>query len=298
MGACRYVPLVDERGGMVNDPVLLRLAEDRVWLSTADSDVLPWVKATAHHAGFEVEVREAEVSPLQLQGPRAPEVAAALFGAAMRRLRRFRLVETELGRIPVVVSRTGWSAEGGYEIYLRESRFGDELWERIMEAGRPFGIAPAAPSQISRIEAGMLSYGSDMDLSTNPLELGMEAFVALEREDPFVGREALREIAARGVRRCLRGFVIGGGPLPAFAPGPFPLSARGMPAGRIPSAVHSPRLAANIGLGLVELPHATPGTVLEAEVEGERRPVRVVGLPFVHRTPDGRIVPRFPVTPP
>ncbi len=279
VGQCKYVLLTTERGGIVNDPVLLRLAEDRFWLSLSDSDVLLWARALAHALGYDVEVREPDVSPLQVQGPRSFEVMRDLFGGWIEELRYFWFREAELDGIPLVVSRTGWSAERGYEVYLRDSRHGDRLWEAIMEAGKPYGIGPAAPSTIRRIEGGLLSYGADMDLDTNPYEIGLGRLVDLEQEAGFLGKAALAEIARSGPARRLVGLEIEGPRLPANEE-PWSVRAGGRSVGKVTSAVHSPRLGKNIALAMLSAEAAETGGRVETETPLGRRAAEVVGLPF------------------
>src|SRR5262245_2661758 len=213
VGQGKYVVLTAEDGGIINDPVLLRLGENHFWLALADSDVLLWARGVALHAGLEVEIREPDVSPMQIQGPRSKEVVAALFGDSVRDLHYYFFRETELDGIPVVVTRTGWTGEVGYEIYLRDGSRGRDLWERVMEAGRPFGIAATGPSDIRRIEAGILNYGIDISLDTNPFEVGLGWQVELGQAADFIGRAALERIKKQGVRRQLVGIEIEGGPL-------------------------------------------------------------------------------------
>jgi glycine cleavage system aminomethyltransferase T len=182
VGQGKYVPLVDEKGGMINDPVLLRLGENHFWLSLADSDVLLWAKGVALGYGLAVNLREPDVSPLAIQGPKAEQVTAALLGEWVKNLRFFWFKETHLGEIPLVVARSGWSKQGGFELYLRDSRYGEELWERVAAVGQPYGIAPGTPSAIERIESGLLSYGNDMTLENNPFEIGLGKYCDLDKE--------------------------------------------------------------------------------------------------------------------
>ena len=182
VGQCKYVVLTSAEGGIINDPVLLRLEADRYWLSTADSDVLLWVKGVRTFAGLNVSVQEPDVSPVQLQGPKSLQIMRSLFGSAVDDLRYYWLRPLSLDGIPLIVSRTGYSGELGYEIFLCDAAKGDQLWESIMEAGRPFGLQPDTTSGIRRIEAGILAYQQDMTIENNPFEIGLDRLVALAPE--------------------------------------------------------------------------------------------------------------------
>jgi glycine cleavage system aminomethyltransferase T len=280
VGQCKYVLLTSQEGGIVNDPVLLRLGLNHFWLSLADSDVLLWAKGVAAFAGMAVEIREPDVSPLQLQGPRSLDIMRALFGNDIEKLKYFWLIETALDDIPVVVSRTGWSSERGYEIYLRDHRQGNRLWEMIMAAGQPFGLAPGHTSTIRRVEGAMLSYHADMDIDTNPFELGLDRLVDLEMDANFLGKDALKAIRAEGVSRLLVGLEIDGPPLARPNNRHWPLSALDEAIGHVSSAVYSPRLKKNIALGMVEQRHSKLGTVLTAHGEGRNSVATVVEKPF------------------
>jgi glycine cleavage system aminomethyltransferase T len=280
VGQCKYVLLTSQEGGIVNDPVLLRLGLNHFWLSLADSDVLLWAKGVAAFAGMAVDIREPDVSPLQLQGPRSLDIMRALFGNDIEKLKYFWLIETALDDIPVVVSRTGWSSERGYEIYLRDHRLGNRLWETIMAAGQPFGLAPGHTSTIRRVEGAMLSYHADMDIKTNPFELGLDRLLDLEMDADFLGKDALKAIRAEGVSRLLVGLEIDGPPLDRPNSRHWPLSAENEPIGHVTSAVYSPRLKKNIALGMVKQPHGKLGTVLTVHGEGRDSAATVVEKPF------------------
>jgi len=280
VGQCKYVLITNAEGGIINDPVLLRLGDNHFWLSLADSDVLLWAQGVAVHSGLDVRIREPDVSPLQLQGPKSGLVMRALFGEAIGHLRYYRLGEFELDGIPLVVSRTGWSSELGYELYLRDGSRGDELWERIMAAGQPFGLKPGHTSSIRRIEAGMLSYHSDMDIDTNPFELGLGRLVDLDLRADFIGKAALQRIAHAGVGRIQVGLEIGGEPLRAPNNEHWPIVVAGQTIGKVTSAIYSPRLEANIALAMVRIEHSAIGTRVEAGTPTGARPARVVPKPF------------------
>ncbi len=280
VGQGKYVVITAEDGGIVNDPVLLRLGENHFWLALADSDVLLWAKGIAYRSGLRVELREPDVSPLQIQGPKSKHVLEALFGPRVREMPYYHFFEATLDGIPVVVTRTGWTGEVGYEIYLRDGGQGERLWERVLEAGRPFGIAPTGPSDIRRIEAGILNYGIDMTLENNPYEVGLGWLVDRDKPADFVGKEALRRIEAQGVQRKLVGVEIEG-PRLDLNMTRWPVRAGAARIGFVTSAVYSPRLKRNIGYAIVPASHAALGTRLVVETPGGEAGAVVVRKPFV-----------------
>jgi len=283
VGQGKYVAITADDGGVINDPVLLRLGENHFWLALADSDVLLWARGVALNAGMRVTITEPDVSPLQVQGPKAKAVVSSLFGDPVLGLKYYWFLETALDGIPVVVTRTGWSAEVGYEIYLRDGSRGDELWERIMEAGKPHQIRPTGPSDIRRIEGGILNWGADMTLEDNVYEAGLDWLVDEDKEADYIGKEALRRIKAAGVRRKLVGVEIAGSRI-EFNETKWPVrrAAGGERIGRVTSAIWSPRLEKNIGYAMVPIDCAANGTALTTEVPGgEERPMTVVPKPFI-----------------
>jgi aminomethyltransferase len=281
VGQGKYVVITAPDGGIVNDPVLLRLGENHFWLALADSDVLLWAMGVALHAGLRVEIREPDVSPLQIQGPKAKPVVQALFGDRAVQLPYYHFLETTLDGIPVVVTRTGWSGEVGYEVYLRDGSRGEELWERIMAAGKPYNMRPTGPSDIRRIEAGILNWGADITLENNVYEVGLERLVDESKPGDYVGRDALRAIKARGVAKKLVGVEIAGDPI-EFNLTKWRVLTQGAPVGHITSAIHSPRLKKNIGYAMVPVGLAEPGTTLTVAVPGGGdRTATVVPMPFI-----------------
>jgi glycine cleavage system aminomethyltransferase T len=282
---CKYVLLTAADGGIVNDPVLLRLGENHFWLALADSDALLYVAGVAAGRGMDVSVREADVAPMQVQGPKAKGLVGDLFGDEIRDLRYYRCAEAEVDGIPVVVSRTGWTGEVGYEIYLRDCSRGDDLFERVLHAGEPYGARVIAPSEARRIEAGIFNYGSDMRVEDTPYHVtGLERLVELGQEADFTGKSELARIAEQGVDRKLVGVEIDGDPMTdegalndfwaVHAPG-------GDRIGRVTGAAWSPRLERNIGYAWVRSSHMGPGTQLEVAAPVGMRPSRVAALPFV-----------------
>jgi glycine cleavage system aminomethyltransferase T len=246
VGMCQYILLVDENGGIVNDAVMSRVEENMYWISPGDGDALWWIKGVAINSGFDVTVVEPDVSPLQLQGPKAPHVAYDLFGDWALDLKYYRMQETELDGMPLAVSRTGWSGEYCYEIYLRDGQYGDQLWEHIMQAGKKYKIAPITPSTIRSIEGGLLSYCSDITLEDNPWTVGMGHFVHFDKKSDFIGRDALLKISEEGTKRRLIGIEIDGNPIQGNDE-PWSLSSADSKVGRVSRCVYSPRLEKNIG---------------------------------------------------
>lgn len=280
VGQCKYILVTNADGGILNDPILLRLAENHYWISLADSDILLWAQGVAVHSGLDVTIREPDVSPLQLQGPKSGHIMQALFGDDIMDLRYYWLREVELDGIPLIVSRTGWSSELGYELYLRDGSRGDELWEKIMAAGAPFGLKPGHTSSIRRIEGGMLSYHADADAGTNPYELGMGRLINPDMEADFIGKAALLRIRDEGVSRKQVGLIIESEPLKGPNTTFWPISKEGNTIGKVTSAVYSPRLEQNIALAMVATEFAELGTRVEVTVPGGSQMATVVERPF------------------
>ncbi|GAA0625442.1 glycine cleavage T C-terminal barrel domain-containing protein [Halomonas beimenensis] len=280
VGQCKYILITNADGGILNDPILLRLAENHFWISLADSDILLWAQGVAINSGLDVTIREPDVSPLQLQGPQSGEIMKTLFGDGIMDLRYYWLRELELDGIPLIVSRTGWSSELGYELYLQDGSRGDELWEKIMAAGLPFGLKPGHTSSIRRIEGGMLSYHADADMETNPYELGMDRLVNPDMEADFIGKAALKRIRETGVSRKQVGLRIEGAPLKGPNTSFWPLSHGGETVGKVTSAVYSPRLEQNIALAMVDVAQSRLGTELEVQTLSGPAKAVVVEKPF------------------
>jgi len=280
VGQCKYVLITNNDGGILNDPVLLRLAENHFWLSLADSDVLLWAQGVAVNSGLNVKVSEPDVSPLQLQGPTSGEIVIKLFGEDIKDLKYYWLRELELDGIPLIVSRTGWSSELGYEIYLRDGSKGNILYEKIMEAGKEHGLQPGHTSSIRRIEGGMLSYHADADINTNPFELGLDRLINLDSEVNFIGKDALKKIKQDGVKRKQVGLELDceslKGPNTTF----WSIYKNGKNVGKITSAVYSPRLKKNIALAMIKVNHSEIGNTLKVSINDAEINCIIVEKPF------------------
>jgi aminomethyltransferase len=277
---CKYAPIIAPSGGLVNDPILLRLGENHFWLSLADSDALLFAIGVQAFAGLDVQLREPDVSPLQVQGPKSKDVIRALFGDEVAGLRYYWCWEGDLDGIPVVVSRTGWTGEVGYEIYLRDGSRGTELWDRVMEAGAPHQIRAIAPSDQRRLEAGIFNYGNDMGIEDTPLHItGMERLVEFSAD--FIGKPALLALADKGVDRKLVGVEFGGEPFRMWLDDFWPVRSKGEVVGRLTSASHSFRLRQNIGYAWVPVELAEPGHKITLDSPDGSIPAITAALPFI-----------------
>jgi len=280
VGQCKYILITNADGGILNDPILLRLGENHFWISIADSDILLWAQGVSVHSGLNVTIREPDVSPLQLQGPKSGEVMKALFGESIMSLKYYWLREVELDGIPLIVSRTGWSSELGYELYLQDGSLGDELWEKIMAAGTPFDLKPGHTSTIRRIEGGMLSYHADVDINTNPYELGMDRLINPDMESEFIGKAALLRIRKNGVSRKQVGLQIEGAPQKGTNTTFWDIRKNGNTVGKVTSAVYSPRLEQNIALAIVSAELAEIGNVVGVSMPSGSVQASIVETPF------------------
>lgn len=276
---CMYVILTDTFGGIVNDAVLLRVEEKKYWLSPGDGDVLLWAQGVAALSDLDVNITEPDVSPMQLQGPLSPQVAEKLFGKLAYELGYYRMQSIMLDQIPLVLSRTGWSGELGYELFLQDGRYGEDLWERVAEAGQEFNIAPIAPSMIRSIEGGILSYVSDIQPTDDPFTIGMERLLDLDMESDFIGKEALRNIKASGPKRKLVGVEIAGRPIDGNDEF-WAVSDESGRIGHITRCAFSPRLKKNIGFANIPNESASLGKALRVDAKSGTVEAVIVPTPW------------------
>ena len=287
---CRYVILCNQDGGIINDPVLLRVAEDEFWFSISDSDVLLWAQGVNATAGYNVTIKEIDVSPVQIQGPKSVKLMTKLFGRRVLNIPYYGLLHAKLGRLNVVISRTGFSGEVGYEIYLHDAvRHADEMWNAVKKAGEPFNLRVIAPSHIRRLEAGILSYGQDMDIETNPYEVGLGWQVDLSKED-FIGMAALQKIKKQGVKQKLVGLTMGGSPINWYNEDFWYVTNRaGQEVGYVTSAFWSPTHNTNIALATLPIAYAKNGTKLKVVLPAEDAPVNAEVVPVPFKDPKKKI---------
>ena len=283
VGQGKYVLICDSDGGIVNDPVLTRMDENTFWFALASSDALLFARGLKNaYPDLDVTIREADVAPLQVQGPKSRDLMAKLLGPEILDLRYYFWTESKIAGAPVVITRTGWTSEVGYEVYLTDTTKGVEVYEAIMEAGQEFGIRPTGPSDIRRIEGAIFNWGADMTYDNNPLGLGLERLVDWGLDDASsISMAALRSIKEGGVRQSVNGLELDGDPFPELNNLKWPVVDAGERIGAVTSAIYSPRLERNIGFAWLPVERSTLGERVTVETEWGPRHGVVVEMPFV-----------------
>jgi len=280
IGQGKYALITDENGGIVNDPIILRLDENHFWLSIADSDVLLWTKGLACGLGWDVQISEPDVSPLAIQGPNNLPLMVDLFGEWVKEIKYFFFRETELEGIPLIVQRSGWSKQGGFELYLRDGSMGEKLWNLVMDVGKKYDIKPGTPNNIERIESGLFSWGNDMDLNTNALELPLEKFCQLDKSAEYLSRDALHKIKSEGVSRKVVGLIVEGDAFVGGCSSPWKISSDNKICGKVTSAAYSPRLKQNIAIATIDKSSNAIGSKVEVDTPWGLRLATVTDIPF------------------
>ncbi len=282
VGQAKYVLVVDNDGGIVNDPVLTRMDENTFWFALASSDALLWARGLKNaYPDLDVSIREADVAPMQIQGPKSKDLMRDLVGEDVLDIKYYFFKRFDLQGIPVVVTRTGWTSEVGYEIYLTDTSKGTELWDAVMKAGAPYNVRPTGPSDIRRIEGAIFNWGADMTYENNPYELGLGRLVDDLPEDACISIAALKRIATAGVARQINGVELDGAPFPGLNTVKWPATSGGSGVGKVTSAIHSPRLRKNIGYCWLPTELSSLGTTVQVETEWGARSATVVEMPFV-----------------
>lgn len=271
VGQGMYAPLCDENGGIINDPIIIRVGEDRFWLSIADSDVCLWVKGVAYGRGFDVQVFEPDVSPLAIQGPRADDLMAEAVGEHTRDIKFFWFIDETVVGTPVKIARSGWSGQGGFEVYLQDSSKGNELWDFFWDIGQKYNVAAGCPNIIERIETGLKSYGSDMRIENNPFEAALDRYIDVDKEAEYMAREALLKVREEGVKRRLVNLFIDGADMAPMRSDWPVLDDDGKQIGIVTSKARSSRFGTNIAFAIVDASHMTPGTTVRIDADGDVR---------------------------
>ncbi len=280
VGDCLYLPIIDGNAGLINDPVMIKLSKNKFWLSVADSDVLLFATGLALGRGLDVRVSEPDVSPLAVQGPKAEDLLADVFGNQIREIGFFKYGWVSFKGTDQLIARSGYSRQGGFEIYLRGNHLGAALWDRIWDAGQRFNIKPGCPNLIERIEGGLLSYGNEMTRENNPLEIGLGKFCSFEEDIHYMGKSALSKIAKKGVDREIRGVLFDGGPCPTCATA-WSVMVDIIEVGKITSAIWSPRLKSNVGQALILVSFGAVGQSVTVKLpDGNTQRGVISKLPF------------------
>jgi glycine cleavage system aminomethyltransferase T len=283
VGQGKYVLICDSDGGIINDPVLTRMDENTFWFALASSDALLFARGLKNaYPNLNVTIKEADVSPLQVQGPKSKDLMAKLIGPEILDLKYYFWTEAKIAGAPVVITRTGWTSEIGYEVYLTDGTKGSEVYEAIMEAGQEFGVKPTGPSDIRRIEGAIFNWNADMTYENNPLEMGLDRLVAWDLPDEAsISLKALKAIRGQGVSRKINGVEIDGDPFPALNNVKWPVTDGGAELGKVTSAIYSPRLKKNIGYAWLPTAKSNLGETITIESEWGTRTGTVVEMPFV-----------------
>lgn len=279
-GQCLYAPMVDDKGGMLNDPIILKLAEDHFWLSISDSDILLWAKGLATGMRLNVAVDEPDVWPLSVQGPKSDDLMARIFGDAVRDIHYFRFKKLKFRDHLHIVARSGYSKQGGFEIYPAKPALGLNLWDALWKAGNDLNVSPGSPNLIERVESGLLSYGNDMTRENNPFECAFDRFCQLDGSINFIGLDALRKIASDGVRQMIRGVLFDGDICPPCRK-PWLVMVGTRQVGMVTTAVWSPRFKNNVALAMISKDYCVPGAPVRVQIPGHgNRLGRIMSLPF------------------
>jgi len=278
-GRCYYAPVVDGKGGMLNDPVALCIAPDKFWFSIADSDLLFWAAGLAEGYGMDVEVSEPDVSPLAIQGPMAEDLLVKVFGEDIRSIRFFRFKWFEFKGVQMAIARSGWSKQGGFEIYLPDTKLGTELWDAITAEGEPFNLRAGCPNLIERIEGGLFSFGNDMTRSETPLEMGLDKYCSLDSDHQYIGKDALLRQRDEGVKRKIKGLIMDGEKVSPLSI-PWQISEAGHNAGFVTSAAYSPDMQANIAFAMLNTEFSENGQELTIQSTIGTHKAVVCDIPF------------------
>ena len=280
IGSCKYILLTDNDGGIINDACLLRLEENKFWISPGDGDVILWLQGIAINSGMNVSIHEPDVSPLQISGPKSGKLIQKLFNGEHDDLGYYKSRQTSLDDIPMVIARTGWSGELSYELYLQDGKQGNKLFEIVYEAAEEFNGRVIAPNTIRTIEGGLLSYGGDFSREHNPYTIGLGRLVDLDQEIDFIGKDALRKIKDQGITEKLVGVELEGDPIIKAPENFWQINSNDKKVGRLSRAFFSPRLKKNIGLAIVDIDFAAEGTAISVATPNGDLPAIIVSLPW------------------
>jgi dimethylsulfoniopropionate demethylase len=280
IGRCYYCPIIDGSGNLVNDPVVLKLAEDKWWISIADSDVIFFAKGLASGYEFDVKIIEPVVDIIAVQGPKSFDLMEKVFGKIIRELKFFGFNYFDFEGVKHLIARSGWSKQGGYEVYVQDTQSGQKLYDHLFEIGKEFNVKPGCPNLIERIESGLLSYGNDFDNNDNPLECGFDQYVSLDGEINFLGKEELKKIKLNGIKKKLMGIKFDAQEISLS--GSLDLKDEdGNIIGELRSACYSPHFGKVIGIAMMKKSYWEVSQNVKAEINGNICNGNVCDLPFI-----------------
>ena len=280
VGKCYYSPLVDQEGFLVNDPIINKLAEDRWWISIADSDVIFFAKGIASGNKFEVEIKEPNVNILAVQGPLAENLMAKLFGEEIRDLKFFNFKYFNYKEHKYFIARSGWSKQGGFEVYVEDDIAGQDLYDYLFEFGKEFNIRPGCPNLIERIESALLSYGNDFDNRDNPFEANFDKFINLDSDINFLGKEKLKKIQQDGITRKLMGVKIDSNKIDMYCEKTL-FDDKNNIVGYVRSATYSPTFKKVIGIAMINKPYWNSKDQFKIDIDERIFVGTVCDLPFI-----------------
>ena len=280
VGRCYYCPLIDENGNLVNDPVILKLAEDRWWISIADSDVIFFAKGLASGNKFDVKIFEPIVDILAVQGPKSFDLMEKVFGEKIKELKFFGFDYFTFNGAKHLIARSGWSKQGGFEIYVEKTDSGLKLYDHLFEIGKEFNVRPGCPNLIERIESGLLSYGNDFDNNDNPFQCGFDKYIDLETDINFLGKDKLKKIKEKGIDRKLMGVKIDLTKILLTSSLDIK-NYEGNIIGELRSACYSPHFKKVIGIAMIKEPYCKASSSGTIEIDGNSLALKVCDLPFI-----------------
>ena len=280
VGRCYYCPIIDENGNLVNDPVILKLAEDRWWVSIADSDVIFFAKGLASGNKFDVQIYEPNVDIFAVQGPKSFDLMEKIFGKKIKDLKFFGFDYFEFNGVKHLIARSGWSKQGGFEVYVENTQSGLELYDQLFELGKEFNVKPGCPNLIERIESGLLSYGNDFDNNDNPFECGFGKYVNLDTNINFLGKDKLKKIEKEGIKRKLMGVLIETNKINLTTSLNIKDNNNNF-IGELRSACYSPHFKKVIGIAMINQPYCKASESGIIEIDGNSLSLKVCDLPFI-----------------
>ena len=279
-GRCYYCPIIDDNAGIINDPVVLRLNKDRWWISIADSDVILFAKGLAIGNKYDVKIFEPNVDIMAVQGPKSFDLMEKIFGTEIKQLKFFGFDYFDFKGTKHLIARSGWSKQGGYEIYVEHTKSGLELYDHLFEIGKEFDVKPGCPNLIERIESALLSYGNDMDINDNPFECGFDKYVNLDTDVDFLGKDKLKKIKSDGISRKLVGLIIDAKEI-SLTKSLEIKDENNNSVGELRSACFSPHFKKVIGIAMINKPFWSPSQIVKIEINGKICNGKVCDLPFI-----------------